>query len=98
MHMGDLLRLALEHPRAQVVGIADEDPERMEPVRAKLGIPEEAAFGDWRQCLETTKPDIVILCPATAQHGGWVEKIAPVGAHMLVEKPMAASLAEADRG
>ena len=27
--MGDLLRFAAEHPRAEVVGISDEKPERM---------------------------------------------------------------------
>src|SRR5262249_9531071 len=29
MHMGDLLRMAHEHPRAEIVGVCDEAPERM---------------------------------------------------------------------
>ena len=28
-HMGDLLRQASEHPNAEIVGISDEQPERM---------------------------------------------------------------------
>jgi glucose-fructose oxidoreductase len=42
------------------------------------------------------KPDIVILCPAASKHGEWVKKIAPHGVHIMVEKPFAASLKEAD--
>ena len=29
MHMGDLLRMAHEHPDAEIVGISDEDPTCM---------------------------------------------------------------------
>ena len=96
MHMGDLLRMASEHSDAEIVGICHDDWDRMEPVAHKLGIPRGRMFTDYRQCMEQTRPDLVILCPATAQHGAWVERIAPYGAHVLVEKPFAASLAEAD--
>lgn len=97
MHMGDLLRMAHEHPLTEIVGVADEDLERVGPTAEKLGIPVERRFSDYRQCLEKTQPDIVILCPATGKHGDYVEKVAPYGTHILVEKPMAASLADADR-
>ncbi|MDZ4849865.1 MAG: Gfo/Idh/MocA family oxidoreductase [Pirellulaceae bacterium] len=96
-HMGDLLRFAFEHPNAEIVGISDESPERMQSAAKHFGIPEHRVYTDYRKCLEETKPDVVILCPATAKHAEWVEKIAPYDIHMLVEKPFAASLAEADR-
>ena len=35
-HMGDLLRYAVEHPRAEVVGICDERSERMQEAIRKL--------------------------------------------------------------
>ncbi len=97
MHMGDLLRRVREHPHAEIVGISDEKPERMQWARRNLGIADERTFTDYRACLEKTKPDLVILCPATARHAEWTERVAPYGAHVLVEKPFAASLAEADR-
>jgi len=97
MHMGDLLRMVREHPHAEIVGISDETPARMRGTMDILGIPDEAAFGDYRECMEKTKPDVVVLCPATAQHGEWTEKIAPYGTDILVEKPFAATLPEADR-
>ena len=95
-HMGDLLRMAVEHPHAEVVGISDEQPARMEEAIRKLGISREQSFTDYRACLEKTKPDIVILCPAASKHGEWVKKVAPCGANIMVEKPFAASLREAD--
>lgn len=95
-HMGDLLRYAREHPHAEVVGISDEHPARMEEAIGKLGIPREQSFTDHRACLEKTKPDIVILCPAASKHGEWVKRVAPYGVHIMVEKPFAASLKEAD--
>ena len=97
MHMGDLLRLVSEHTGAELVGISDETAARMEGTVKTLGIPRERVFTDYRACLETTRPDVVILCPATAKHGEWTEKIASFGAHILMEKPFAATLAEADR-
>src|SRR4029453_14117586 len=95
-HMGDLLRFAAEHPQVEIVGIADEEVARMEEALRKLGIPREASFTDYRQCLEKTKPEVVILCPAASRHGEWVKKVAPYGPHIMVEKPFAASVKEAD--
>jgi predicted dehydrogenase len=95
-HMGDLLRMAAEHPRVEVAGISDEQPARMEEAIRKLGIPRERSFTDYRVCLERTRPDVVILCPAASKHGDWVKKVAPYGVHIIVEKPFAASLKEAD--
>jgi len=97
MHMGDLLRLVHEHPSAQIVGICDEQAERMQGARANFDIPKNRCFTDYRECIEISKPDIVILCPSTARHAEYVENVAPYGVHLLVEKPFAASLADADR-
>src|SRR5438128_7880904 len=96
MHMGDNLRMAFEHPNAEIVALCDETPERMKSAVENFKVPADRVFTDYRKCLETTKPDIVILCPATAKHGEWTEKVAPFGVHILMEKPFAASLAEAD--
>jgi predicted dehydrogenase len=95
-HMGDLLRMAYEHPRAEIAGICDEDPERLQGATRNFALPAARLFTDYRKCLERTQPDIAILCPATARHAEYVEKVAPFGVHILIEKPMAASLAEAD--
>jgi len=94
-HMGDLLALVAEHPDAEIVGVCDTQPERMQDAVRSFGI--ERQFTDYRECLESTQPDLVICCPAAAEHGDWTERIAEYKLPILMEKPMAASLAEADR-
>ena len=97
MHMGDLLRQTHEHPSAQIAGICDDDPKRMEQAIAKFDISQERVFTDIDACMQTTEPDLVIICAATARHAEYVEKIAPFGTHLFVEKPFADNLAGADR-
>ncbi len=97
MHMGDNLRMAYEHPDVEIVGLCDENTARMQRAIDHFSVPAERVFTDYRECLEKTRPDIALLCPATAQHGEWTEKVAPYGVHIIMEKPFAATLAEADR-
>ena len=96
-HMGDLLRMVFEHEHAEIVGISDTHPERMAQAARHFQLRDQQVFTDYRQCLERTQPDVVILCPATADHAKWTELVAPFNAHILIEKPFAASLADADR-
>ena len=95
-HMGDLLRQCHEHPDVEIVGICDRDRERMASAAANFAISSQQVFADYRQCLERTQPDIVILCPSTASHAEWVCKVAPYEVHVLLEKPFAADLAAAN--
>ena len=96
-HMGDLLRLAFDHPEAEIVGISDEQPKRMAAAVENFDLSGTQVFTDYRACIEQTRPDWVICCPSAATHGDWVERIAEYRLPILVEKPMAANLAEADR-
>jgi predicted dehydrogenase len=97
MHMGDNLRMAYEHPEAEIVALCDEQPARMEEAAGQFQIPQDRCFTDVDECIEKSRPDIVLLCPATNTHCQWVEKVAPHGVHIILEKPFAASLADADR-
>ncbi len=96
-HMGDLLRMVHEHPNAEIVAICDGSPQRMQAAVQQFGLPADRVFTDPEACLEATRPDVVILCPATADHATWCERVAPFDVHVLMEKPFAASLDDADR-
>lgn len=96
MHMGDLLRQVHDLPSAVIAGICDADPARMSGAAGALGIAQDRVFTDVATCMGV-KPDLVVLCPATADHARYVEMVAPFGCNILVEKPFAASLADADR-
>ncbi|NAZ35645.1 Gfo/Idh/MocA family protein [Rubellimicrobium sp. CFH 75288] len=97
MHMGDLLRMVHDHPGAEIVGIFDPDRSRMDAAARTFAIPEEQIFTDLDRCLAEARPDLVLLCAATAAHADYVERLAPRGVHILVEKPFAASADDARR-
>lgn len=97
MHMGDNLRMVYEHPRAEIVGVCDPQADRMAGAVERFAIARDRVFNDYCECLEVSRPDIVLLCPATARHAEWTERVAAFGVHIIMEKPFAASVAEADR-
>ena len=97
MHMGDNLRMAFEHPNVEIVGICDEEPQRTEAAKKNFNISPDRIFTDYSACIDKTKPDIVILCPATAHHADWTERVATYDVNIIMEKPFAASLREANR-
>ncbi|WP_226782493.1 Gfo/Idh/MocA family protein [Oceaniglobus trochenteri] len=97
MHMGDLLRCVHDHPDAEIAAIYDPDPARMANAIETFGIPEDRVFTDLDECMKTAKPDVAILCAATADHADYVERLAPHGVHVMVEKPFAGSVEDARR-
>src|SRR5271165_5912746 len=97
IHMGDLLREAHEHAGAEIVGVCDPDDSRMADAVESFAISRERVFHDIEHCVRETKPDLAILCPSTARHADVVEAVAALGVDILLEKPFAASLADADR-
>lgn len=97
MHMGDLLRQVHEHPDAEIAGIYDPSRERMAQAIANFGIPAARVFTDLDDCLAKTSADLAIVCSATAEHANSVERLAPHGLHVMIEKPFAASVADARR-
>lgn len=97
MHMGDLLRQVHDHPDAEIAGIFDPNPARMAQAIQTFNIPPERVFTDFDTCMQATKPDLTILCAAPADHATYTERLAPYATHLFVEKPFAASAADARR-
>lgn len=97
MHMGDLLRMVDEHANAEIVGIYDKSPEKMTQAIADFNIPPDRVFTDLDACVTGTNPDLAIMCAATAEHADHVEALAKHDVHIHVEKPFAASIADARR-
>jgi len=97
MHAGDQLRLAAASPSAELVGACDGQPGRVRAVLADLDLPESLLYADAAEMLDRASPDIVVVCSTTADHVRWTEFLAPYRVHVVVEKPFASSLADADR-
>lgn len=89
-HMGDNLNIVANNPDTEIVGVCDEDQESstlgLEDTANEFGLEDDQVFTDHVACLEETEPDIVILCPSPADHVEWVEKVAPYGVHVILEK------------
>jgi glucose-fructose oxidoreductase len=97
MHMGDLLRLVHDHPEAEIAGLFDPDLGKMRGVAGKFDVPEDRYFTEFDACMAAGPYDMAILCAATADHAEYVERLAPHGVHVFVEKPFAASAEDARR-
>jgi predicted dehydrogenase len=108
MHVNSLMDEFAKLPNVQWVACADTVPltpslcakestrrANLARARERIGVPE--VFEDYREMLRRRSFDLVIFCPENARHAEVAEEIARSGAHMLTEKPMAASLSEALR-
>lgn len=81
--------------QAKVTAICDVDPARGEEAARTYGVPK--AYSNLDEMLEREKPDIVDICTPPATHVSVTVSSLRAGAHVLVEKPMAMSVAECDQ-
>jgi predicted dehydrogenase len=107
MHINELMRRFAELPNVEMLAIADTGlPElnqsspstrahTLAVAQAEIGIPH--TYTDYRTLLEREQPDIVLLCPELASTAEIGEVVASYGVHIVTEKPLAASLADAER-
>lgn len=95
-NMGTSHALAYHNnPGFQLVGIVDQSAEMRTRLKAKLGdVPE---FHDVEAALLATKPDAAAICTYPDTHSGLVLKALAAGCHVFVEKPIAVTVAEAER-
>ena len=79
--------------RIEIVGGSDPDPAARELATTR-GVPK--AFATVEELIEQTRPDLVAVCTPPALHRSHVELALAAGCHVLCEKPLADTLAEAD--
>lgn len=75
----------------ELVGVADASRERAEEVAAEVGA---AAFTDYRSLLE--KVDLVSVAVPTQHHFAVARDCLAAGCHILLEKPITQTVAEAE--
>lgn len=85
----------LKRDNAKIVGVADVDPKRAAEFAAAAGI--ERWTVDYSELLEWDDIDTVDVCTTEATHGRIASDVAEAGKHVLVEKPIATTLDDADR-
>jgi predicted dehydrogenase len=85
-----------DHPQCELVGLADADEVGRAKAVGRTKSPRN--YADYREMLAKEKPQIVSVAPRhTDQHVAMALAAFQAGAHVIMEKPIASSCAEADQ-
>jgi predicted dehydrogenase len=85
-------RVLRELPEVELVAVADSDRALAENASRLYG---GQAYDDARQMVERESPEAVVVAVPTQAHFGIVSDMLAAGCHVLVEKPIAATVLEA---
>ncbi|MEJ9221363.1 Gfo/Idh/MocA family protein [Paenibacillus glucanolyticus] len=90
MHAASYLLGMLKRDDVEVVGIADEDAERVRPYSVDRGI---RYYADYNELL-AEELDAVVICSENSRHAEITKHAAAAGKHVLCEKPLGLSESE----
>jgi predicted dehydrogenase len=91
-HLGTFhARIWATLPGGELTGLVDIEPARTEALSHELGVP---GFADWHDLPADT--EAISLAVPTVLHAALGVEILASGRHLLVEKPISVTLAEAD--
>ncbi|HWD41473.1 MAG TPA: Gfo/Idh/MocA family oxidoreductase [Fimbriimonas sp.] len=93
-HVWGELRHWLNHPKVEIVAVGEES-ERLRQKATEAGIPK--TYDSWQALLENEQVDIVQAASDNATCADITEAAMAKGAHVISEKPMAATLEQANR-
>jgi UDP-N-acetyl-2-amino-2-deoxyglucuronate dehydrogenase len=79
---------------AELVGVCDSDPQRLAAAMELYGVP---GFADHASLLEAVRPEVVHICTPHNQHASIAVDCLERGVNVIVEKPLAHTLAEGRR-
>jgi UDP-N-acetyl-2-amino-2-deoxyglucuronate dehydrogenase len=85
-------RQAIEANGARLVAVAHYDPNKFAEVEKRFGVP----CLTFAEVLERNEVEVICICTPSGQHAEQTVQAARAGKHVLVEKPMALSLTDAE--
>lgn len=80
-----------------IVGIAEGDQQLIQRYKKSYSLPDSLFFSNLTALLRHTKPDIVLAFNPIFEHLKVVEICAPEGIPVMVEKPLATTVKDADK-
>ncbi len=86
-------RVYADMPESTLVGVADKNLEIASQIGRKYNC---KSYEDYRLMLDELKPDVVTLAVPTVDHLNTAIEIIDRGIHLLIEKPIAYSMAEGE--
>ena len=89
--------VAAQENKLDIVAICDIDPNCMEDKILKFKLPDTIKqYTDYKVLLEKEKPELVAICTESGKHGAIALDCIEAGCNLIIEKPIALSLNEAD--
>lgn len=95
-HVNGIMR-QYKNGEVLIVGIAESDQPLIERIKKRFQLPDSIFYKDLPGMLKQVKPDIVMAFNAIAEHLPVVETCAPLGIPVMVEKPLATTVKDANR-
>lgn len=81
----------------EIVALCDIVPENMEDKISKFNLPKTTPlYKDYKELLEKEKPELIAICTESGKHGQIALDCIEAGSNLIIEKPIALSLEEAD--
>jgi len=96
-HVNGLLKDYGKRTDIQIVGIAEKNKELVKRLADRYHFNMDLVYDDLETMVEKTKPQGVVAFNSIYDHLHTVEVCAPRGIHVMVEKPLAVSVAHANR-
>ncbi|HET6469380.1 MAG TPA: Gfo/Idh/MocA family oxidoreductase [Geminicoccaceae bacterium] len=86
-----------DHPDVTCVGLVEPDPAAVEQAKQITGEPAPPVFADLATALDTVEADAVLIVSPSALHAEHTMAALAAGLVVMVEKPFAVTVAEAER-
>lgn len=99
-------RIATNHIKAavnnklEIVAVCDVLPEKMEQLLAKHGLEKDASikrYTDYKEMLAAEQPELAAIATESGIHAKIALDCLDAGVNVIIEKPMAMNMADADR-
>ena len=94
-HVDGFFRLLKSHPEVELAGVYEASDDLRHKVAAKYHFADSLMFADLNAMLDTVKPDAVAAFSDTFDHLSIVQGCAAHKTPVMMEKPMAVSIAQA---
>ncbi len=78
---------------AKLAAVCDIVSAKAESIARAFGVP---AYSDMHEMMRRERPDVAVVLTESGRHAEHVIALAPYGSHLVVEKPMALTLEDAD--
>ena len=92
-----LIMNSYEKGEVNIIGIAESDATLISRFKSRYKLPDSLFHANLSMLLKRRKPDVVLAYNAISEHLAVVEAAAPLGISVMVEKPLATTVKDAER-